>query len=131
MAFSLYGSRPIWRGSLGIVQSICIGFYRYSQLEQEHIAMLCRRDLSFSFCLYRKFSPLLLLVIERILGVQTVLKRQVAPGRFEPSSRIFLNGEQPYPWELLRPRDKMSRHRGAEHRRRYGLLGGTSLLSPG
>src|SRR3989344_5066414 len=28
-----------------------------------------------------------------------------------PSSRIFLNGEQPYPWELLHPRDKMSRHR--------------------
>ena len=51
--------------------------------------------------------------------------------RFEPSSRIFLNGEQPYPWELLHPQDKMSRHRGAELRRRYGRLGGTSLLSPG
>ena len=50
--------------------------------------------------------------------------------RFEPSSRIFLNGEQPYPWELLHPQDKMSRHRGAELRRRYGRLGGTSLLSP-
>ena len=49
--------------------------------------------------------------------------------RFEPSSRIFLNGEQPYPWELLHPQDKMSRHRGAELRRRYELLGGTSLLS--
>ncbi len=51
--------------------------------------------------------------------------------RSEPSSRTFLNGEQPYPWDLLQPQDKMSRHRGAEHRRRYGLLGGTSLLSPG
>jgi len=50
--------------------------------------------------------------------------------RFEPSSRIFLNGEQPYPWELLHPQDKMSRHRGAELHRRYGRLGGTSLLSP-
>ena len=51
-------------------------------------------------------------------------------GRSEPSSRTFLNGEQPYPWDLLQPRDKVSRHRGAELRRRYELLGGTSLLSP-
>jgi hypothetical protein len=50
--------------------------------------------------------------------------------RFEPSSRIFLIGEQPNPWDLLQPQDKMSRHRGAELRRRYELLGGTSLLSP-
>ena len=50
--------------------------------------------------------------------------------RFEPSSRNFLTGEQPDPWELLRPQDKLSRHRGAEHRRRYGRSGGTSLLSP-
>ena len=50
--------------------------------------------------------------------------------RSEPSSRNFLIGEQPNPWELLHPRDKLSRHRGAELRRRYGRLGGTSLLSP-
>ena len=50
--------------------------------------------------------------------------------RSEPSSRTFLIGEQPNPWELLHPRDVMSRHRGAELRRRYGRLGGTSLLSP-
>ncbi len=49
--------------------------------------------------------------------------------RSEPSSRIFLIGEQPNPWDLLQPQDKMSRHRGAELRRRYELLGGTSLLS--
>ena len=48
----------------------------------------------------------------------------------EPSSRTTLIGEQPNPWELLRPQDVMSRHRGAELRRRYELLGGTSLLSP-
>ena len=52
------------------------------------------------------------------------------PERSEPSSRTFLNGEQPYPWDLLQPQVKMSRHRGAELRRRYELLGGTSLLSP-
>ena len=50
--------------------------------------------------------------------------------RFEPSSRNFLIGEQPNPWDLLQPQDKLSRHRGAELRRRYGRLGGTSLLSP-
>ncbi len=50
--------------------------------------------------------------------------------RSEPSSRDFLIGEQPNPWDLLQPQDKMSRHRGAELRRRYELLGGTSLLSP-
>ena len=38
--------------------------------------------------------------------------------RFEPSSRTFLNGEQPYAWDLLQPRAKVSRHRGAELRRR-------------
>ncbi len=48
----------------------------------------------------------------------------------EPSSRTALNGEQPYPWDLLQPQDAMSRHRGAKPRRRYGLLGAISLLSP-
>jgi hypothetical protein len=50
--------------------------------------------------------------------------------RSEPSSRTTLNGEQPYPWDLLQPQDVMSRHRGAKPPRRYGLLGEISLLSP-
>ena len=50
--------------------------------------------------------------------------------RSEPSSRTSLNGEQPYPWDLLQPQDVMSRHRGAKPPRRYGLLGEISLLSP-
>src|SRR5512140_2164278 len=50
--------------------------------------------------------------------------------RSEPSSRTTLNGEQPYPWDLLQPQDVMSRHRGAKHRRRYELLGGISLSPP-
>ena len=29
--------------------------------------------------------------------------------RFEPSSRNFLIGEQPNPWDLLQPQDKLSR----------------------
>src|SRR5471030_2340123 len=50
--------------------------------------------------------------------------------RSEPSSRTTLNGEQPYPWDLLQPQDVMSRHRGAKLLRRCGLLGGISLFSP-
>jgi hypothetical protein len=38
-------------------------------------------------------------------------------------------GEQTNPWELLHPQDALSRHRGSEPRRRYGLLGATTLLS--
>ena len=50
--------------------------------------------------------------------------------RSEPNSRTALNGEQPYPWDLLQPQDAMSRHRGAKPRRRCGLLDAISLLSP-
>src|ERR1700740_1785632 len=50
--------------------------------------------------------------------------------RSEPSARTTLNGEQPYPGDLLQPQDVMSRHRGAKPPRRYGLLGEISLLSP-
>ena len=50
--------------------------------------------------------------------------------RSKPSSRTTLIGEQPNPWDLLQPQDVMSRHRGAKRRRRYGLLGVISLLSP-
>ena len=66
-------------------------------------------------------------------GVQTGSKVDTfasTPERFEPSSRRILIGEQPNPWELLHPQDILSRHRGAELVRRYGRLGGTSLLSP-
>src|ERR1700733_7445066 len=52
------------------------------------------------------------------------------PRRSKPSPRTPLNGEQPSPWDLLQPQDVMSRHRGAKRRRRYGLLGIISLLSP-
>ena len=38
--------------------------------------------------------------------------------RSKPSSRTTLIGEQPNPWELLHPRDVMSRHRGAKRFRR-------------
>ena len=39
-------------------------------------------------------------------------------------------GEQPNPWDHLRPQDVTSRHRGAKPPRRCELLGEISLLSP-
>ena len=49
--------------------------------------------------------------------------------RSKPSSRTALMGEQPNPWDLLRPQDATSRHRGAKPDRRYELLDPISLLS--
>ena len=49
----------------------------------------------------------------------TVDRDRTVSRRSKPSSRTSLNGEQPYPWDLLQPQDEMSRHRGAKHRRRY------------
>src|ERR1700690_1192100 len=60
----------------------------------------------------------------------TVDRDRTVSRRSEPSSRTTLNGEQPYPWDLLQPQDVMSRHRGAKPCRRCGLLGKISLLSP-
>ena len=51
--------------------------------------------------------------------------------RSEPSSRTTLMGEQPNPWDLLRPQDVTSRHRGGKPRRRYGLLGEIYPVIPG
>src|SRR3989344_5412949 len=50
--------------------------------------------------------------------------------RSEPSSRALLISEQPNAWELLHPRAKASRHRGAERSRRCGRSDFTSPLSP-
>ena len=60
----------------------------------------------------------------------TVDRDRTVSRRSKPSSRTTLIGEQPNPWDLLQPQDVMSRHRGAKRRRRYGLLGVISLLSP-
>jgi hypothetical protein len=66
----------------------------------------------------------------RIQTGEATKDKSFVTSRSEPSSRTFLIGEQPNLWDLLQPQDKVSRHRGAELRRRYELLGGTSLLSP-
>lgn len=75
-------------------------------------------------------GPLVLGAAPFKLPTPTADRDQTVSRRFKPSSRTTLNGEQPYPWDRLQPQDVMSRHRGAKLRRRYGLLGGISLLSP-
>src|SRR5215467_6626897 len=75
-------------------------------------------------------GPLVLGTAPLKFPTPTVDRDQTVSRRSEPSSRTTLNGEQPYPWDLLQPQDVMSRHRGAKRRRRYGLLGVISLLSP-
>jgi hypothetical protein len=75
-------------------------------------------------------GPLVLGTDPRNSPTPTADRDRTVSRRSKPSSRTTLNGEQPYPWDLLQPQDVMSRHRGAKRRRRYGLLGVISLLSP-
>jgi hypothetical protein len=75
-------------------------------------------------------GPLVLGTAPRKSPTPTADRDRTVSRRSKPSSRTTLNGEQPYPWDLLQPQDVMSRHRGAKPPRRYGLLGEISLLSP-
>ena len=119
LTFSLYGHTHCI--SLGVAH---VGFHRYKltfrNIFRRYAAVLM------SFC------SLVGICVNFSSGSNGFNSRllETATERFEPSSRIFLIGEQPNPWDLLQPQDKMSRHRGAEQRRRYGRLGATSLLSP-
>ncbi len=76
------------------------------------------------------FGPLVLEADSLKYLAPTADRDRTVSRRSEPSSRTTLIGEQPNPWDLLQPQDVMSRHRGAKHPRRYGLLEGISLLSP-
>jgi hypothetical protein len=75
-------------------------------------------------------GPLVLGTAPLKFRTDTADRDRTVSRRSKPSSRTTLNGEQPYPWDLLQPQDVMSRHRGAKHFRRCGLLGSISLLSP-
>ena len=75
-------------------------------------------------------GPLVLGNEPRKFPAPTVDKDRTVSRRSEPSSRTLLTGEQPDPWDLLQPQDRMSRHRGAKPPRRYGLSEAISLLSP-
>src|SRR3989338_8000632 len=55
---------------------------------------------------------------------------QTVSQRFEPSSRSLLMGEHPPPWLLLHSQVRKSRRRCSKPRRRFELLGATTLLSP-
>ena len=68
----------------------------------------------------KKGVLILLLMVDR---------NQTVSQRSKPSSRTALIGEQPNPWNRFQLQDAISRHRGAKHSRRYGLLGNISLLS--
>ena len=75
-------------------------------------------------------GPLVLGTAPRNTPTPTADRDRTVSPRSKPRSRPSLNGEQPYPWDLLQPQDVMSRHRGAKPPRRCGLLGEISLLSP-
>ena len=79
---------------------------------------------------YVHLGPLVLKANPLKFPTPTADRDRTVSRRSKPSSRTSLNGEQPYPWDLLQPQDEMSRHRGAKRCRRYGLLGIISLLSP-
>ena len=63
-------------------------------------------------------NPLVLMKSPVNCPTPTADRDQPVSRRFKPSSRTALNGEQPYPWNLLQLQDAMSRHRGAKPPRR-------------
>jgi len=91
-------------------------------------AMLLAEQLAHESCV--RPGPLVLGTASFNLATAAEDRDRTVSRRSEPSSRTALMGEQPNPWDLLRPQDAMSRHRGAKPSRRYGLLGKISLLSP-
>ena len=91
-------------------------------------AMPLARQLVHQRCVHP--GPLVLGTAPLKIRTPTADRDRTVSRRSEPSSRTTLIGEQPNPWDLLQPQDVMSRHRGAKHPRRYGLLEGISLLSP-
>ena len=91
-------------------------------------AMPLARQLVHQRCVHP--GPLVLGTAPLKFPTPTADRDQTVSRRSKPSSRTALIGEQPNPWDLLQPQDAMSRHRGAKQRRRYGLLGVISLLSP-
>ncbi len=90
-------------------------------------AMLLAEQLAHQGCVHP--GPLVLRIDPLKTPTLAEDRDRTVSRRSEPSSRTSLNGEQPYPWDLLQPQDEMSRHRGAKQRRRCGRLGAISLLS--
>ena len=103
----------------------------FQRFARPHVAtQRCRaRQLAHQRCVHP--GPLVLGAAPRNLPTPVADRDRTVSRRSEPSSRTALMGEQPNPWDLLRPQDATSRHRGAKPCRRCGLLGRISLLSPG
>src|SRR3546814_3040667 len=59
-------------------------------------------------------GPLVLGTAPLNIPTPTVDRDRTVSRRSKPSSRTTLIGEQPNHWDLLQPRDVMSRHRGAK-----------------
>ena len=103
----------------------------FQRFTRPHVAtQRCRcRQLAHQRCVQP--GPLVLGSAPRTLPAPVADRDRTVSRRSEPSSRTAFMGEQPNPWDLLRPQDATSRHRGAKPCRRCGLLGRISLLSPG
>ena len=87
-----------------------------TQIKRSYPAMLLKKQQ-----VHQRFShsgPLVLGTTP--LNFQTHIedRDRTVSRRSKPNSRTTLIGEQPNPWELLHPRDVMSRHRGAKQFRR-------------
>jgi hypothetical protein len=87
-----------------------------TQIKRSYPAMLLKKQQ-----VHQRFShsgPLVLGTTP--LNFQTHIedRDRTVSRRSKPNSRTTLIGEQPNPWELLHPRDVMSRHRGAKRFRR-------------
>src|SRR3954471_10261062 len=75
-------------------------------------------------------NPLVLGETLRKFPTPTADRDRPVSRRSEPPPRASFLGEQPNPWDLLRPKAAMSRPRGPNPPRRYGRSGEISLLSP-
>ena len=60
---------------------------------------------------YILLGPLVLELALLIFRILTVDRDRTVSRRSEPSSCTLLMGEQPNPWDLLQPQDRISRHR--------------------
>ena len=134
-------SRLSTRSSIGDLTSLCCGG---SHL-RARFALRCFQRLSLPDIATQRLRLAAQLIHQRsvqlgplVLGsapfstpAPTADRDRTVSRRSEPSSRTALMGEQPNPWDLIRPQDATSRHRGAKPCRRCERLGKISLLSPG
>ena len=86
-------------------------FTDINQLDQKLFESFDRRDLivSLSLYTYHKITHFIISYLdENVLSWDSdcPMGKNLPTERSEPSSRYFLIGEQPNPWDLLQPQDK-------------------------